>query len=398
MTKILFVTSGVLPVPATSGGGVEGIIETIIDNNEENKDYDITIVSSYTKEAEMEADRYSSTSVVFTTPDHKVNDVMRWPTKIGRRIIEKITHRHIWFNEYPKIIKRTKELLKSERFDKVIIINYGQMIIPLVPYIPKNTEKILYLHNDNFNQKTIWAEKILSSYDHIITISNFLKNQIKTVDLPNSVAVDTVHTGIFKQKVSNDVKILRDKLKIKDDEFLGIYIGRLHPLKGVQFALDALKYLPDNFKLLIVGGVFYSQNKQSLFLRNLKKESKKYKDRVIFTGYLDPSEIPRYIKASDAVIVPSIVQEALGLTAIEAQSYGMALICSDSGGIPETRTDDSSIMIQYDENFSKNIAKAEQFLQENPLRRKQMIKNGLEFSENFKLDDFYRKFVVTLGN
>ncbi|MEX1028260.1 MAG: glycosyltransferase family 4 protein [Candidatus Paceibacterota bacterium] len=53
-------------------------------------------------------------------------------------------------------------------------------------------------------------------------------------------------------------------------------------------------------------------------------------------GWQDQSQLPHTMAQCDAVVVPTIAQEALGRTAVEAMGAGRAVIASRLGGLPET--------------------------------------------------------------
>ena len=43
MKKIAIITSGALPVPATKGGGVETLVQILLEQNEKKQDFDCTV-------------------------------------------------------------------------------------------------------------------------------------------------------------------------------------------------------------------------------------------------------------------------------------------------------------------------------------------------------------------
>ena len=67
--KIAIVTSMALPIPAVKGGGVEWLIQTIIDENESNGDLKITVLGIDDEEARNVAQKYKNTEFVFIKRD-----------------------------------------------------------------------------------------------------------------------------------------------------------------------------------------------------------------------------------------------------------------------------------------------------------------------------------------
>ena len=82
------------------------------------------------------------------------------------------------------------------------------------------------------------------------------------------------------------------------------------------------------------------------------------RDRIIFTGFVDYSEIYKYYKIADIVILPSIIEDSAPLTIIEALSCGVPIITTDSGGIPEYAVNNSAIILPRNDELVYNITKS----------------------------------------
>lgn len=104
------------------------------------------------------------------------------------------------------------------------------------------------------------------------------------------------------------------------------YLGGLAPHKGVEDLLNALRKLKDEgfIKLLIAGrGV----KKYEEALRKLTENLP-----VTFLGFVPPETLFNQI---DVLVVPSRWHEPFGRVVLEAFSFGVPVIASDHGGIPE---------------------------------------------------------------
>ncbi|HUT93883.1 MAG TPA: glycosyltransferase family 4 protein [Thermoguttaceae bacterium] len=55
-----------------------------------------------------------------------------------------------------------------------------------------------------------------------------------------------------------------------------------------------------------------------------------------FVGWLPQDELPHHLRAADVVVFPTIAQEALGRTAVEAMAVGRPVVASRIGGLPFT--------------------------------------------------------------
>jgi len=105
------------------------------------------------------------------------------------------------------------------------------------------------------------------------------------------------------------------------------FIGRLHPKKGIEIFIKALKVLKDelpDFKVYIVGD---GEIKQTLQQRVTEF---RLDDRVCFTG--EKHDVIPYYRQSHAVVLPSFT-EGLPLVLLEAMACGAPVVASKVGGI-----------------------------------------------------------------
>jgi glycosyltransferase involved in cell wall biosynthesis len=58
-----------------------------------------------------------------------------------------------------------------------------------------------------------------------------------------------------------------------------------------------------------------------------------------FTGWLSQQELPRYLRAADMLVMPSVAHEALSRTSVEAMACGRPVVASRIGGLPYTVND-----------------------------------------------------------
>lgn len=143
--------------------------------------------------------------------------------------------------------------------------------------------------------------------------------------------IHIIPTGIelerfyLEQIDSKKLASLRRKLKLKKDDFVAIFIGRLAQEKNVVYLLDIMKDLVSqypNLKLLIVGDGPDFQEYQQLSIQY------QIEDHVIMTGKVAWEEVPYYYHLSNIFLTASTT-ETQGLTVIEAMASGIPPICID---------------------------------------------------------------------
>ncbi len=106
-------------------------------------------------------------------------------------------------------------------------------------------------------------------------------------------------------------------------------VGRLEPVKGHRYLLEAFRSLaprfPDLYLALVGEGALLPE------LSSLARRSA-LADRVLFLGWRD--DVPRLLHAFDVFVFPSL-NEGMGRALVEALAAGRPIVASRAGGIPE---------------------------------------------------------------
>jgi glycosyltransferase involved in cell wall biosynthesis len=103
-----------------------------------------------------------------------------------------------------------------------------------------------------------------------------------------------------------------------------LFVGPLHYLKGVQFAIEALAGLEGATVTVVGTGSFEST------LRRLARRLR-LRDRVHFTGQIPRAELNNIYSSHDVFVFPSL-HDSGGMAVLEAMSAELPVICLDCGG------------------------------------------------------------------
>jgi glycosyltransferase involved in cell wall biosynthesis len=158
--------------------------------------------------------------------------------------------------------------------------------------------------------------------------SNKLKAVVGT---SNFILKKLLSYGYFRyvpiKKVIYNSRNLDTNIKKKiDPNYINFgFIGTLAPNKGIEVLLKAYhKIKKSNYRLFIAGS---GKEDYEGYLKST------YKDKsIIFMGKVNPKD---YFAKVDVTVVPSIWYEALGMIVIESFAFGIPVIGSNIGGIPE---------------------------------------------------------------
>ena len=104
------------------------------------------------------------------------------------------------------------------------------------------------------------------------------------------------------------------------------YIGRIEPSKGIEVLLQAVASLPSGrWRLRVAGRAPNPEYQSALRARFPSPE-------IEFVGHVLPAE---FYASLDVLVVPSMWNEPLGMVVVESLQFGVPVIASKSGGIPE---------------------------------------------------------------
>lgn len=172
---------------------------------------------------------------------------------------------------------------------------------------------------------------IFKKADSVAALSNYLANWSKDMGFkgdPNIIP-NGVHTEIFTKEITaNEREENRNSLGLKERDLGLITTSRLVIKNGVGDVIKALPNLDKNIKFVIFGEGYLKESLE-LLAKSLKVE-----DRVLFRGYVSHSEMPKYLKACDIFIRPSL-SEGFGNSFIEAMAARLPVIATRVGGIAD---------------------------------------------------------------
>ncbi len=169
-----------------------------------------------------------------------------------------------------------------------------------------------------------------------------------------------------------DVPIQRVIHNARDSQDLGIeetqpspshnglrfgYIGRLDSTKGIEPLIDAFLAadLPEAELWIAGSGRQHEEDR----LRNKTRDV-----RVRFLGRVVPRE---FYPQVDVVVVPSLLNEALGMVVAEALAFGKPVIGSRRGGIPEMIEDGENGLL-FEPEAKGELKKALEAMRDDALR------------------------------
>jgi len=196
----------------------------------------------------------------------------------------------------------------------------------------RHTKLITTEHNTSNRRRNIkWIKPIdrfvYKQYNKIISIScgttyqfiEYLGIREKVFTIPNGIDID-----YFKNAIPIERKSLDDRLN--NNDFIITMVAGFREQKDQDTLIKAIRYLPDNVKLLLVGdGIRRKECERLAKIENVK-------ERVFFLGIR--TDVASILQSSDVVVMSS-KWEGFGLAAVEGMAAGKPVIASDVEGLAE---------------------------------------------------------------
>ncbi len=201
-----------------------------------------------------------------------------------------------------------------------------------------------FLHfPEMFNKKDLWQLKAWTKFsaknaDHIITISNFSKQDIvEQYGVPKE-KISMIYPGYNKDKFKYQISKIKDeevKKKYKIGDSYIIYIGTIQPRKNLVRLVEAFAKIDRGLQLVIVGKTT-GEDREGWKFEEILAAPKRLgiEDRVKFLGFVPANELTLLLSSSLAFVLPSL-WEGFGIPVLEAMGSGAPVIVSNVSSLPE---------------------------------------------------------------
>ncbi|MCY6370205.1 glycosyltransferase family 4 protein [Clostridium ganghwense] len=233
----------------------------------------------------------------------------------------------------------------------------------------------------------IFVKLLLNRFNRVIAPTVKVEKALRGYGV--KVPIDIIPTGIdlskFQKSITEEEKIkLRDKCGLSPDDNVLVFLGRVAQEKNIDEIIDMFSRLEsemDKLKFLIVGKGPYLDELMTLV------KNKNLEDKIHFTGMVDPNDVYKYYKISDAFVTGS-TSETQGLTYIEALSSGLPVICRYDTCIEGVvETDENGFVYNNEEEFRKAVKS----LFSNDEYRYKIAQNAELAADKFSAETFGKK-------
>jgi len=164
-------------------------------------------------------------------------------------------------------------------------------------------------------------KSIYKNADSVIALTEHMKQEmLKSFKREIHIIPNGIKLSRFSSNFSSSIS--------KEDTKNILFVGRLHPVKGLPFLIKAIKEvrekIPD-IKLFLVGN-----GEDKKMLSDLTKDLG-INDCVVFMGTIPHDKISAIMNQSDIFVLPSL-SESFGLVLLEAMACGLPIVATNVGG------------------------------------------------------------------
>jgi len=183
------------------------------------------------------------------------------------------------------------------------------------------------------------AERIMARWcDKLIVVNTFDRQRALELGIGSKEKLVTVYNGVPESRLDSGRGINRrellDELKIPNNSFLCVFVGRLAPQKGLNHLIEAMAMVRDRMSspavhLALIGeGELRAEINEQVQKLNLS-------DRVHLLGF--QSACLRWTGGCDLFVLSSL-WEGHSITLLEAMGLGRPIVATDIKGNRETIT------------------------------------------------------------
>lgn len=287
---------------------------------------------------------------------------------------------------------RLASILKKQHPDIIHIHHFKDAFTAIYAKLlsgQKDIKIILTRHLVKKGKKNPLYNWLYRHINQFIFVSRLAKNEFLSTnpEVPEE-KIAVIYNSILPLPEMVESCDLAKRYTIEKGTLLLGFTGRIHPEKGLEVLFRSLNEIAERkFRLFIIGTGDFA------YIEKLQLLAEEYgiKDKVYFCGYIHP--VSPIISRIDIGILPTIVPESFGLSAIEYMQAGKPVITTNNGAQTEFITNgENGLLIPPGD--SEALAKALKKLVDDPALRKRLgekAKGSVE--QKFSYDTFYKQIM-----
>lgn len=180
----------------------------------------------------------------------------------------------------------------------------------------------------------------------LMVITKALQQEFQQIGFKNILVVpDGVDLKEFSLDISKEEA--RQKVSLPLDKTIIMYTGHLYDWKGADVLVEATRYFPEDYLLVLVGG---TEEDLTVYGRKIKEQG--LASKIFLLGWWPHRDIPYFLKAADVLVLSNKAGDPLSekytspLKLFEYMASGRPIVASDLPSLREILSSERAILVK----------------------------------------------------
>jgi glycosyltransferase involved in cell wall biosynthesis len=228
----------------------------------------------------------------------------------------------------PSVWSGFGKLLKEFSPD-VVVYGSSRLCTLLLPFL-KSRPSVLLMHENEHPSaaRKFITRSIARRLKALVAVSEFTARHLRGMGVPPG----KIHVIKNARHELAEIKSLARPVTVGAGELEIGLVGQVSPHKGHDVLLEALAMLRAR-NITVSVKIFGGGSPEYIAQLDRQLREKNLAERWHWCGY--ENNLDRIFGELDVCAVPSCLDESFGMTAVEASAYGLPVVASRRGGLPE---------------------------------------------------------------
>jgi glycosyltransferase involved in cell wall biosynthesis len=264
-----------------------------------------------------------------------MEEIRHWLQLVSATIEQPGQYSGDMYTEIHRYAAAAVRLALQEQFD--VIHAHDWMTYPAGIAVAAMTGKplVVHVHSTEYDRSGEHVNQMIYDIERrgmhaatkVIAVSHMTRNIILARYGILGDKVEVVYNGVER----NGDSISYNKIGIRSDEKIVLFLGRITMQKGPEYFLMAARKVlevMDNVKFVMAGS-------GDMMHRMIEMASQMgIGNKVLFTGFLHGKDVQRVFQMADLYVMPS-VSEPFGIAPLEALNFDVPVLISKQSGVAE---------------------------------------------------------------